>query len=217
MQSPHADYAKIPLCCEALSEGLLYRIYSMKFLHENALFFGKTKGNRFDDPAQTIGVCYLALTFEGALVETLLHGQQDSYIPLDPPSDTLFQIPYSELDARALAISRINEPLKLVKLYGDGLLQNVVDSSISSYVDPSSIDSCAYAMTQEWAGAFINHPDKPDGIIYRCKHNDDEKSVALFERATHKISLPINERDSLDSYEKTWEIFEKFKVGVVIT
>ncbi len=208
MQAPHANFTKTPLCCEALSEGLLYRIYPMKYAHDNALFFGKTKGNRFDDPAQDVGVCYLALTFEGALVETLLHGQQDSYIPLDPPSDTLFQIPYSELEARALAISRINKPLKLVKLYGDGLLQNGVDSSISS---------CSHSLSQEWAGTFINHPDNPDGIIYRCKHNDDEKSVALFERAKHKISLPTNERDSLDSYEKTWDIFEKFRVGVVIT
>jgi hypothetical protein len=35
-----------------------------------------------------------------------------------------------------------------------------------------------------------DHEDQPDGLIYRARHDDDQLSIALFERAAEKLAGP---------------------------
>jgi hypothetical protein len=36
-----------------------------------------------------------------------------------------------------------------------------------------------------------NHPDRPDGILYRARHDDDQFSIALFEPASANPHPPL--------------------------
>jgi hypothetical protein len=54
-----------------------------------------------------------------------------------------------------------------------------------------------YAATWEWSAAFHAHPDAPDGIRYRARHDDSGFSVALFDRARDRVE-PTSPVDLLD-------------------
>ncbi|WP_458752574.1 RES domain-containing protein [Sphingobium xenophagum] len=67
---PPADLASRALPIETIAPGTaLYRLHRSDL---GALHFGKTGHNRFDDPQSIFGVCYLALSLEGAFAETCL-------------------------------------------------------------------------------------------------------------------------------------------------
>ena len=44
------------------------------------------------------------------------------------------------------------------------------------------ISTGSHAVSQRWAEAFWRHPDRPDGILYPCRHAPEFPSVALFDR-----------------------------------
>ncbi len=206
-ESPPDNLADIKLTLEIVPAGkLVYRIYFREFDHETAFYFGKTASNRFDDHRQEVGVCYAAFTLEGAFVETMLRGVQDHAIN-DATPEFLYSLPHAELDARSIAAAKLVGPLRLVKLYGDGLLKNRVDASIAS---------CPHAISRLWATAFMDHPDKPDGLIYACNHNNSELAVALFDRATAKITTPVNTKAPLSASDKVWELLDLYTVAITL-
>jgi hypothetical protein len=38
-------------------------------------------------------------------------------------------------------------------------------------------------LPQRWALAFWKHPEQPDGLLYRARHDPERLSIAVFERA----------------------------------
>lgn len=76
-----------------------------------ALHFGKSGANRFDDPQQVYGVCYVARTLEGAFAETCLRAVGTQFVA------TAF------LEARSFTIIEAVKDLQLVKVHGPGLAQ----------------------------------------------------------------------------------------------
>lgn len=102
-------------------------------------------------------------------------------------------------------LSRINQsrPLRLVDLTGPGLSQIGADSRLAAG---------SYDLSQRWALAFYEHPDQPDGILYRSRHDPSRLCAAIFDRATdaltatslgsladaHNVALLA---DLLDAYE----------------
>ena len=72
---PPLDFPSRELPVETISPGTrLARIHLAKFA---PIYFGSKGNNRFDDPRRTLGVCYLAMTEEGAFAETCLLGVGD--------------------------------------------------------------------------------------------------------------------------------------------
>jgi hypothetical protein len=146
-----------------------------------ALFFGPAPGTaprgRWDAPAGEFRVCYLAEAPETAFAETFLR----------TPGVALLD--KGDLAARSLARILAARDLRLVAMRGRGLARMGTTAAVCSG---------AYAVSRAWAAALHAHPDRPDGIRYRARHDDDGFALAVFDRAgddleevdTRTLALP---------------------------
>jgi len=141
----------------------LFRVHR---IGHGALFFSPPPGappaGRWDAPADEFGVCYLGEASFVAFAETLLRKPGESVVES------------VELQARGMARFRVQRDLRLVALHGAGLAR--VGATASVCTGP-------YAVTRAWSLALHEHPERPDGIRYRARHDDDGFAIALFDRA----------------------------------
>ena len=134
---------------------------------------------------------YVAGDFHGAFIETFgrLLGARG--------------ITTHRLAARTFAEVAQNRPLQLVDLTGPGLAHVGADNRLASG---------SYDLSQRWALAFYEHPDQPDGILYRSRHDPSRLCAAIFDRAADALTAaslgsladPHNAMllaDLLDAYE----------------
>lgn len=130
------------------------------------IFFGPGPGTpptyRFDSASGSFGVLYVAFRFAGALVETLLRN----------PRRTM--VAQADIEARASSVLRCRRALRIVQLHGAGLQILGLDNSISTG---------PYAPCGAWADALWAHPEAPDGLAFRSRHDPDQLCLAIFERA----------------------------------
>ena len=163
---PPEDFAKRELPVETIPAGTrLARIHRREF---DPQYFGSKAGNRFSDPREIFGVCYLAMTKEGAFAETFVRGTDDEGIR------------QSHVQRRSFSVIEMIAPLRLSSLHGPGLARVGATSAVAS----GSND-----VARIWAREIYDHPAAPDGIAYRSKHDDDEICIALFDRARDRIAI----------------------------
>ena len=147
------------------------RLYRIHPTNRYALFFGPAKGQpphgRWDVPDGRYSVCYLAEQPFAAFAETFL--REPGVMVLEA----------EDLAARSLAIVHILAPLRLVALHGQGL-----------HALGATAASCTgdYAVSRAWSAALHAHPETPDGIRYRARHDDDGFAIALFDRAQNSVA-----------------------------
>ena len=128
-----------------------FRIYGLAYA---PLYFGKTGDNRFDLPDGKTGVCYVAADEAGAFVETLGHTTGTRVLT------------QSALRNRGIAELHTRRPLQLVDLTGAGLARVGADERLCTG---------DYTVAQRWSAAFFRHPQKPDGLCYRSRHDPDRR------------------------------------------
>jgi hypothetical protein len=168
--APPADLAarRLPVVTTAAGS-TLFRIHRTAL---GALYFGpRTDPNarqRWDSPDDQYGVCYFGGNDHVAFAETMLRN-------LAEPTVTR-----PDLDVRALASIDVLEPIRLVKLYGNGL--RLVGAT-------AAVVHASYDLTWAWSAALHDHPRGVDGIRYHARHDDAGYSIALFDRAAHKIGV----------------------------
>lgn len=166
--SPPSDFAQRTLRISPLvANVVLYRIH--RTLHAPLYFRRESEPDRrqrWDAPDASYGVCYMAEKGHIAFAETLLRD-----LALDA-------IPEAEVKVRSLAELRVRAPLRLAAMHGKALRPHGADASVVHG---------PYPLAWEWSAAFHAHPDAPDGIWYRARHDDSGFSVALFERARDKV------------------------------
>lgn len=135
----------------------------------SARFFGKTGLYRFDAPAGEYGVLYA--------------GEDDFCAFVEAFGDPLDIRVISRGDLRQYCLSRVtaSRPLHLVDLTAHGLSQLGADGRLTSGDD--------YALSQRWGRALWGHPQQPDGLVYRARHDPSKESVAIFDRATLVLRL----------------------------
>lgn len=134
------------------------------------LYFGRRGRNRFDAPDASFGVLYLAENPAVAFVETFGHetGAADFVT-----RDALAQRALSEVESLRI--------LRLADLTtGKGLVPLGADSRLGT----GGID-----VAQRWAGALHGHPEAPDGLLYRARHEPELFAVALFDRAADAVRV----------------------------
>lgn len=93
------------------------------------------------------------------------------------------------LDIRLLALETLKQyclaglrptrRLRLVDLAGPALRRLGADARVTVGSD--------YAWSQQWALALWHHPDAPDGLLYRARHDPSRHAVAIFNRASTAI------------------------------
>ncbi len=132
-------------------------------------YFGRSRGNRFDDPtwkrANRFGTCYLGLDLTVAMAESLLHDVE--------PTDGRFQVPIAEIESRYV-FRFLGPALRIANLTGTSLFVLGGNGELSGTTD--------YKLTQKWARAVYAHPDAVDGFLYMSRRVNDSLAVVLFER-----------------------------------
>lgn len=167
---------KLPLHSLRRREGALIRLaWTDPASH---LPFRRDARYRFDAPDGSFGVVYAAFDLETAFVETLVRDKPGS------PTGPAIILDYSELADRRVVMLDTHSaarPLRLVKLYEDGLAAVGTDNRISSDDD--------YPTTRHWAKALHDHPQAPDGLIYLSRYLGNRRSVVLFDRCSSELTI----------------------------
>jgi hypothetical protein len=187
---PPADLASRALPIETIAPGTaLYRLHRSDL---GALHFGKTGHNRFDDPQSIFGVCYLALSLEGAFAETCLRAVGATLLS------------YNFLAERSVTTLVAARTLRLVSLHGPGLAAVGATSIISSGI---------HATAQAWSRALHDHSDAPDGLSYRANHDNGEHCIALFEHTADALSETASDPLTADR-KRLGVLLDRYKVAL---
>ena len=159
---PPADFPhrQLPIARIASSWSRIYRC------RHNPVHFGRDRLNRFDDPEEEFGVLYVAGDEYCAFAETF--GQ----------STGINTVTVSALSERCLCRITARQPLALVDLTGEGLLRIGADDRLCTG---------DHAVAQHWSRALWSHPDCPDGILYRSRHDPSGACAAIFDRVATLI------------------------------
>jgi len=126
----------------------------------NPIFFGKTGSSRFDDQEREFGVLYLGGDAHCAFIETF--GQATG-------SNTVTQ---AELEQRSLSSISTERPLVLVDLTGPELARIGADTRLLAG---------EHSIAQQWSRALREHPERPDGVYCRARHDPSRMAVAVWE------------------------------------
>lgn len=171
LRPPPSDLHRINLETVQVQVADLYRISKYD---SGEPYFGRSAGNRFDDhsrpPSKRFGTCYLGLSLQVAIAETVLHDLM--------PEGGHFVVPPDELESKHVVRFQ-GGTLKLAKLTGTAL-KRIVGSSEISTIFP-------YDLPQAWAMALHAHPEKIDGLLYMSKQVNDEQAVVIFNRARRRF------------------------------
>jgi hypothetical protein len=191
---PPADLNSRPLPVKKIS-GPWMRFY---WVHKEALYFNKTNVFRFNSPAGEFGILYLGEDAHSAFIETYgwLTGVR--------------VVTREQLKQRHLVHVSADRLLNLVDLTGKGLAMVGADGRLCIGDE--------YEISQRWSLAFWNHPERPDGILYRTRHDPDKKAVTLFDRDEVKSALSFTDMGSLvdkDNVELLAEILRHYQFSLI--
>ena len=122
--------------------------------------FGRSGAGRFDAPEHDFGVLYMADDAHGAFIETFGRRTGINYVA------------YDELFQRRLTQITSSRPLRVVDLTGSGLAQLGADARLTTG---------EHRAAQAWATVLRAHPQTPDGVLYRARHDPSRACMAVFD------------------------------------
>lgn len=59
-----------------------------------------------------------------------------------------------------------------------------------------------YGVAQRWALALRNHPEKPDGLYYRSRHDPSRYCLGLYEHLEFELNISIQYDFLANSFKK---------------
>ncbi len=133
-----------------------------------AVYFGRNRAYRFDAPDGEYGVLYVGADPHVAFIESF---QVAGIRPV---------VTESKLKERSLSRIRISGSVRLVSLAESGALTRIGADA--------RIFTASYAVSQRWSRAIYEHPDKPDGILYRPRHDPARVAAAFFDRVAERVT-----------------------------
>ncbi len=191
LPAPPADLSSRKLPLVTLRSDL-YRIHRSA---HNWRYFGKTLSERFDDPQGLYGMLYGATSAEAAFAEVFLRH--------------LSCMDIAETDLTVRSMSTFGpESLRCVDLTGPGLRRLSCDNRIAT--------ERPYRTTQQWSRALHMHPQRPDGIVYRSRHNPRFRCVALFDRCTGKLA-GLKTEEMMGPVWRAWVADQLLKYRIAMT
>lgn len=180
LPEPPADLAarRLPLVWRAVGE----RFVRVHRKTDGSVWFGLDAGtatfrmatNRFDSPNRHYGVLYVAATRDGAFAQSV------GRVPRIFRSN-------DELAALRITTLALTRDIRVVDLHGGAAVGTIGVTGVVG-VSPQSL-------ARRWSQALHDHPDMPDGIEYRCRHNSDELALALFDRVGETVFAAVAEED----------------------
>ncbi len=169
---------------------ILYRVHKAKYA---PVHFGNSDGGRFDTPE---GIIYLGIDGYVAFRETIGRFSQYRLISTE------------QLEKRRMTEVINNRALSLVDLTGKGLTFLDADGRLLTGSDDIS---------QKWPKALQDHPENPDGIYYRSRHDPSRFCLALYQVQTNSILQAINTYDFMsDEYvDRLATILDEYQYGLI--
>ena len=172
--------------------GELLQHVSRSAYRGTALHFGRSGGNRYDDPALRFGTLYVGFDLPTALMESVFRQHRWS-------RRAKRVITRTEVYSRMVRAIGVLEPLSLADLTAPGVMASQFGLNLAQ------LASRRYAHTQRIA-ALVHELAEPDGahrfdgVLYPSRNNHPAACAALFDRAAEKLSLvdDIALRDHVD-------------------
>lgn len=197
--------------------GMVFRIVKTKRGKDGVVYFGgPSPHNRFNDPGAeattpftpreypnslpddgSFGVCYFGASIDAAFVETFFRR-----LPIRA-------IATEDLAIRSLAVLKLHRSVRVASLTGAGLIRAGVSAAITTGLD--------YTAAQTVARMLWRHPGRLDGIEYKARHDDNERSIAFFDRAGDAVPftsiMPLIPLDPRGPIVARW--LEKYNVPLL--
>jgi RES domain len=136
-----------------------------------AVHFGRNRAYRFDAPDGEYGVLYAGADPYVAFIESF---QIAGIYPV---------VTESKLKERSLSRIRIGGPARLVNLAESGALTRIGADA--------RIFTASYTVPQRWSRAIQAHPEQPDGILYRPRHDPARLAAAFFDRVAERVTAEV--------------------------
>lgn len=161
-------------------------------------YWGKSKAYRFDDPAQSFGTTYAALSLEVAFAETILH--QDGQFT----GDTWLIDEKNILARHIIGFQRPKQPLLgLVNLTGAYLKALGLNNDLCSSDD--------YTASMAVSAAVHDQIPHVDGLIYVSRQMNTGHAIVLFERSGLERSSAVM---PLKNHPTYGALLDKFNVAI---
>ena len=173
-----------------VAETIFYRVHQAKY---NPVYFATSGGGRFD---VSEGIIYLGIDEYVAFRETIGRFSQYRLISSE------------ELEKRRMTEVISNRALSLVDLTGRGLTLLDADARLLTG---------NYEISQQWSKALQDHPENPDGIYYRSRHDPSRFCLGLYQIRTSSILQATNTYDFMcDEYtDKLAKILDEYEYGLI--
>jgi hypothetical protein len=159
---PDPELQTLELDIELVDPSALFRISTHA---DGEPYFGRSGGNRFDDPARAYGTCYAGLSLVTAVAESLLHDLM--------PRRGHYLIAAEDIERRFVH-TFTGAPLRLANLTGASLNRLGGHGELSG--------TPGYDIPQAWSAAIFGHPAAPDGFLYMSRLMNTERAAVLFNR-----------------------------------
>ena len=168
---------------------IFYRVHQAKY---NPIYFALSGSGRFDTAK---GIIYLGIDEYVAFRETIGRFSQYRLISGE------------EAEKRRMTEVKSKRSLSLVDLTGKGL--TLLDADARLFTG-------SYQISQQWSKALQDHPENPDGIYYRSRHDPSRFCLALYQIRTGSTLKTINTYDFLsDEYvNRLAAILEEYQYGL---
>jgi hypothetical protein len=169
--------------------------------HPNPLGYGFT-ASRFSDPRRAkhrFGVYYVGETFEVAFLETLIRDTRNYN-----PGKLL--ISRAEVSRYVHVVITVHEEFKVVDLRaGNPITMGIPTDAVRARAH-------AHAHGRKLSVAVYRHRDRPDGLCYPSRLNQDN-NLAVYDRAIHK--LIAGPRRSLDQCPELATVLDRYQIAIV--
>jgi hypothetical protein len=99
----------------------------------------------------------------------------------------------------------VRRDLRLVPIHGSSLARLGVTAELASGSD--------YAASQLWSRALWEHSDKPDGILYRSRHDDSALCVAVYDRAKDGL-VRVQDQSLADDPQLLARLLRRYGLGL---
>jgi RES domain len=178
-----------------------FRLYSSRY--PDPLGFGFSP-SRFSDPRVALpekdrfGVIYFGSSLKVCFLERILRDIRNGRLG-DVP------IPYAELEQLMCVEIVTARPLNLVDLRGDNLVKMGVPTD--------AVRASSHRLGQKWSLAFWLHKQRPHGILYYSRLND-EINMALYDVALPSIRVSTT-RPLLEYRTEVAGLIREFKLAIV--
>ena len=163
----------------------------------NAQWFGPGSGHppihRFDDPNGRFRVCYLGTTIDVCFAQTFLRNPPVRILSLE------------DLAGRSIATVEVRRELRLVPVHGSRLARLGVTAEMAS---GSNCVECRL-----WSRALWERADKPDGILYRSRHDDSALCVAVYDRARDGLAI-VRDHSLAEASQQMARLLRRYGLGL---